>query len=275
MYQFNAVEAKNACIDWIRSWFELNGQGCYAVLGLSGGKDSTVAAALCVEALGKDRVLGVFMPNGRQSDIADSYHVADFLNIKAIEINIEDMVHAFRANIMSSIVTASADSFLNETPALEDFYDSVQETSQMTTNLPPRIRMTTLYAIAQMLPMGGRVVNTCNLSETILSWETRWGDNVGDFSPLRNFTATEVVQIGLSMNLPRDLVEKIPADGLTGKSDEEAMGIPYSVCDTYLRTGAISEMEVLKKIEERARNFAFKRRPIPAFDPQLPCVIEE
>lgn len=275
MYQFNAVEVKNACIDWIRSWFELNGKGCYAVLGLSGGKDSTVAAALCVEALGKDRVLGVFMPNGHQSDIADSYRVADFLDIKAIEVNIEDMVHAFRANIMSSIVTAGADSFLNETPALEEFYDSVQETSQMITNLPPRIRMTTLYAIAQMLPMGGRVVNTCNLSETILSWETRWGDNVGDFSPLRNFTATEVVQIGLSMNLPRDLVEKIPADGLTGKSDEEAMGIPYSVCDAYLRTGVISDMEVLKKIEERARNFAFKRRPIPAFDPQLPCVIEE
>ena len=275
MYQFNAVEVKNACIDWIRSWFELNGKGCYAVLGLSGGKDSTVAAALCVEALGKDRVLGVFMPNGHQSDIADSYRVADFLDIKAIEVNIEDMVHAFRANIISSIVTARADSFLNETPALEDFYDSVQETSQMTTNLPPRIRMTTLYAIAQMLPMGGRVVNTCNLSETILSWETRWGDNVGDFSPLRNLTATEVVQIGLSMNLPRDLVEKIPADGLTGKSDEEAMGIPYSVCDTYLRTGVISDMEVLKKIKERARNFAFKRRPIPAFDSQLPCVIEE
>lgn len=275
MYQFNAIEAKNACVDWIKSWFDLNGQECHAVIGLSGGKDSTVAAALCVEALGKDRVLGVFMPNRHQSDIADSYRVADFLDIKAVEVNIEDMVHAFRANIMSSIVIAQEDSFLNETPALEDFYDSVQETSQMITNLPPRIRMTTLYAIAQMLPMGGRVVNTCNLSETILSWETRWGDNVGDFSPLINFTATEVVQIGLTMDLPRDLIEKIPADGMTGMSDEEAMGIPYSVCDTYLRTGTINDIEVVNKIEERASKFAFKRRPIPAFDSHLPCIIED
>lgn len=275
MYQFNAIEAKNACVKWIRDFFETSGQGCIATLGLSGGKDSTVAAALCVEALGKDRVLGVLMPNGYQSDIADSYRVAGHLDIKVVKVNIEDMYTSFIDSINYGIKSAKVYAKADGDYAAKEFFNSVSETSQMTTNLPPRIRMTTLYAIAQMLPMGGRVVNTCNLSETILSWETRWGDNVGDFSPLRNFTATEVVQIGFSMNLPRDLVEKIPADGLTGKSDEEAMGIPYSVCDTYLRTGVISDMEVLKKIEERARNFAFKRRPIPAFDPQLPCMIED
>ena len=265
MYQFNAIEAKNACVQWIRDWASENAKGCHILCGLSGGKDSTVTAALCVEAIGKDRVLGVFMPNGHQSDIADSYHVADFLDIKAIEVNIEDMVYAFRASIMSSIITASADSFLNETPALEDFYDSVQETSQMITNLPPRIRMTTLYAIAQMLPMGGRVVNTCNLSEDYLGFSTIFGDAAGDFSPLASFTSEEVSAIGEAIGLPHDLVYKTPSDGLTGKTDEDSFGFSYAVLNRYIRTGTCEDEEIKRMIDERHNRNLFKMNPMPRF----------
>lgn len=262
---FNITEAKNACVNWVRSWFELNGQGCHAVLGISAGKDSTVAAAICVEALGKNRVLGVFMPNGCQTDIADSYRVADFLDIKAIEVNIKDMVHAFTANITSAIVTARADSFLNENPALEEFYNSVQETNQSKINLPPRVRMTTLYAIAQMLPMGGRVVNTCNLSEDYLGFSTIFGDAAGDFSPLASFTSEEVSAIGETLGLPHDLVYKTPSDGLTGKTDEDSFGFSYAVLNRYIRTGICEDEEIKRMIDERHNRNLFKMNPMPRF----------
>ena len=261
----NPAKTKNEIVQWIRDYFDENGPNCYAVLGISGGKDSTVAAALCVEALGKDRVLGVFMPNGHQSDIADSYHVADFLDIKAIEINIEDMTHAFRANIMSSIVIAAADSILNETPALEDFYDSVEETSQMITNLPPRIRMTTLYAVSQMLPTGGRVCNTCNKSEDYVGYSTKYGDSAGDFAPLADLTVTEVLQIGDVLGLPHDLVHKTPSDGLCGKTDEDNLGFTYAVLDHYIETGECESEEIRRKIDNLHRRNLHKLRPIATY----------
>lgn len=238
---FDALSCKTQIIKWIKDWFNMNGPDCNAVIGISGGKDSSILAALCVEALGKERVIGVLMPKGKQPDIEDAKKVVDFLEIKHFIINIEDTINTLYTSL----------------PPLS---------KQALLNLPPRIRMSTLYAISQT--NNGRVVNTCNLSETLLGWETRWGDAVGDFAPFANLTATEVVQIGLKTNLPRNLVIKIPADGLCGHTDEDAFGFTYKVLDRYIRTGKIENMDIKHKIDNMIKNNWFKHTPIPAFEPK-------
>lgn len=212
-YSFNAKEEKDKIVQWIKDWFEENGDECSCIIGTSGGKDSTVVAALCVEALGKDRVFGIMMPNGEQRDIDDAKAIIEHLGIRGIEININNAVEALY-NQIEPIVEVS---------------------KQAKINLPPRIRMTTLYAMAQC--MFGRVANTSNLSESTCGYETRWGDAVGDFSPLANYTATEVVAIGKELGLPIELLEKAPADGLTGKTDEDILGFTYETLDKFIRTG--------------------------------------
>ena len=236
---FDAKKVKNEIVEWIRNWFEQNGKDCMAVVGISGGKDSSVVAALCVEALGKDRVIGILMPQGEQSDIEYSKMLVDFLDITRITCNIEGAV--------------------NE--VLDSFEGVVSPTPQTTTNLPARIRMATLYAISQSV--NGRVANTCNLSETLLSWETRWGDAVGDFAPISDLTVKEVKAIGYELGLPNELIEKIPSDGLCGSTDEDALGFKYSVMDRYIRTGEIDDKDIKKKIDNRVEKYRFKRMPIP------------
>lgn len=238
---FDAKKIKNEIVEWIRNWFEQNGKDCMSVVGISGGKDSSVVAALCVEALGKDRVIGVLMPQGEQSDIEYSKMLVDFLDITRLTCNIEGAV--------------------NE--VLESFEGVVSPTPQTTTNLPARIRMATLYAISQSV--NGRVANTCNLSETLLSWETRWGDAVGDFAPISDLTVKEVKAIGYELGLPNELIEKIPSDGLCGSTDEDALGFKYSVMDRYIRTGEIDDKDIKKKIDNRVEKYRFKRMPIPYY----------
>lgn len=251
---FNAAKVKDDIVNWIRDWFEQNGPDCNAVLGISGGKDSTIAAALCVEALGADRVVGVLMPCQVQHDIQDSVQVCEFLGIKNLTINI--------AVAVNSILT-SVDAYYNPK---RDGFEDIEISRQTRQNLPPRVRMTTLYAVSQS--MNGRVVNTCNLSETMIGWETRWGDAVGDFSPLARLTATEVIAIGDALNLPYALVHKTPADGLCGSCDEDAFGFTYAELDSYLRGGTVANKKHLEKIEKMIANSKFKREPIPAFEYQ-------
>ena len=197
--KFNVEKATEGIIKWIQNWFETNGKGCNAVIGISGGKDSTVCAGLLVKALGKDRVIGVLMPNGEQADITDSYKVVNFLDIKYYTINIQDAYNSILK-------------YMN-------FYDGLNVSKQTEENLPPRLRMSTLYAVSQSV--NGRVCNTCNLSEDWVGYSTRYGDSVGDFSPLSNYTVTEVKEIGHYLGLPSEFVDKTPIDGLCGKSDEE------------------------------------------------------
>ena len=246
---------KENIVNWLRHWFEINGKDCNAVIGISGGKDSSVVAALCVEALGKDRVIGVLMPDGEQKDISDSYKLVEFLDIPYIEVNIRDAVYGVIHGI-----TTSKGKDVNVT----------EFTDQTCFNLPPRIRMATLYAVSQS--NNGRVLNTCNLSETLLGWETRWGDAVGDVAPLANLTVTEVKQLGYELGLPKELVDKTPADGLCGNSDEEKMGIKYSDMDKYIRTG-ICEKEIKEKIDKRIKENLFKHSPIPSYDPSLNVMV--
>lgn len=238
---FDAKKVKNEIVEWIRNWFEQNGKDCMAVVGISGGKDSSVVAALCVEALGKDRVIGVLMPQGEQSDIKYSKMLVDFLDITRITCNIEGAV--------------------NE--VLESFEGVVSPTPQTTTNLPARIRMATLYAISQSV--NGRVANTCNLSEDWVGYATKYGDAAGDFSPLSQLTVTEVKAIGRELGLPSELVDKTPTDGLCGKTDEDNLGFTYAELDVYIRDGIEPSEEVKAKIDSMHEKNLFKLQPMPSF----------
>ena len=244
---FEALKVKEACVQWIRDWFEENGPGCNAVLGISGGKDSSVCAALCAEALGKDRVIGVTMPNGVQPDIDDSFRLIDHLGIKRYNVNIG----------------AAFDALLSE---VEDKLGH-EASRQTRINMAPRLRMTALYAISQS--NNGRVVNTCNLSEDWVGYSTRYGDAAGDFSPLGGLTVQEVVAIGKVMGLPLDLVEKAPSDGLTGLTDEDNLGFTYAVLDQYIRTGVCEDPDTKARIDHKHVTNLFKLKPIPHFDPEI------
>ena len=244
---FDALKVKDACVQWIRDWFEENGPGCNAVLGISGGKDSSVCAALCAEALGKDRVIGVTMPNGVQPDIDDSFRLIDHLEIKRYNVNIG----------------AAFDALLSE---VEDKLGH-EASRQTRINMAPRLRMTALYAISQS--NNGRVVNTCNLSEDWVGYSTRYGDAAGDFSPLGGLTVQEVVAIGKVMGLPLDLVEKAPSDGLTGLTDEDNLGFTYAVLDQYIRTGVCEDPDTKARIDHKHVTNLFKLQPIPHFEPQF------
>ena len=240
---FNATKAKDECVKWIKDWFEINGPDCKAVIGISGGKDSSVVAALCAEALGKERVLGVLMPNGVQTDIEDSIALVNHLGIKYITIDISSATRAIKYGVKS---------------ALDDHWSA-----QSAINLPPRIRMATLYAVAQTV--GGRVACTDNLSENYIGYSTRWGDGVGDFAPLLKFTSEEVVAIGDACGLPHFLTYKTPSDGLCGKTDEDNFGFTYAVLNKYIRTGICEDEQIKAKIDAIHQKNLFKSQPIPSF----------
>lgn len=239
---FDAKKVKDECVQWIRDWFKENGDDCMAVIGISGGKDSSVVAALCVEALGKERVLGVLMPNGEQSDIGYSYWLCDRLNIGYVTCDIRKAVKSIGGAVSPLVLT-----------------------NQAAINLPPRIRMATLYAVSQSVD--GRVANTCNLSEDYIGYSTRWGDSVGDFSPLANLTSDEVVAVGEACGLPGKLIYKTPSDGLCGKTDEDNFGFTYAELNKYIRTGECTDEKVKAKIDALHEKNLFKLRPIPAFKP--------
>lgn len=240
---FNAEKIKNDCVEWIRDFFKENGPDCNAVLGISGGKDSSIAAALCVEALGKDRVIGVLMPCGEQHDIDMAYMLVNHLDIRHYVVNIKDAIEGLTKNI------------------------PLELSNQSKVNLPPRIRMSTLYAVSQSC--NGRVVNTCNLSEDWVGYSTRYGDAAGDFSPLCNLTVQEIKEIGRLLNLPAELVDKVPIDGLCGKTDEDNLGFTYAELDRYIRTGEIEDLDKKARIDEMHRKNLFKLQLMPGFKPEL------
>ena len=250
MSNFDAVKVKNDCVQWIRDWFEANGKGCNAIIGISGGKDSSVVAALCVEALGKDRVIGVLMPNGEQSDIEDAFRLACHLNIKFTVQDINKIYSEFLRNM--------------EYPINGNIF-RIEPTEQTKINLPPRIRMATLYAISQSV--NGRVVGTDNASEAYIGYSTRWGDNVADLMPILNFTSEEVVAIGDACGLPYELTHKTPSDGLCGKTDEDNFGFTYEALNKYILTGECEDAEVKAKIDNLHNKNLFKTQPIPSFVP--------
>lgn len=249
MYEFDAKKAAEDCVGWIKGWFDENGKGCNAIIGISGGKDSTVVAALCKEALGADHVIGIMMPNGIQSDINDSKRIIRHLDIRAMELNIGMAMTA-----MKYIAMEAMEDCISQKPALS---------RQAEENLPPRIRMAALYMISQTL--NGRVSNNCNLSENWIGYSTIYGDAAGDFAPLANFTVSEVIEVGRALGVPEEFLIKPPADGLCGKTDEEKIGFQYAVLDEYIRTGVIYDIAVKNRIDEMHEKNRFKHEPIAAF----------
>ena len=181
------------------------------------------------------------MPCGVQHDIDCAHKIVEHLGIKSFVINVKDAIDGLK----------------------KSFPDEIELTPQASTNLPPRIRMATLYAVSQCF--NGRVVNTCNLSEDWVGYSTRYGDAAGDFSPLSNMTVTELKEIGRVLNVPTDLVDKIPIDGLCGKTDEENLGFTYAVLDRYIRTGEIDDQETKKRIDTLHERNLFKLQLMPAF----------
>lgn len=242
---FEAKKIKEDLIKWISAYFEANGTPqTKAVIGISGGKDSSVVAALCVEAIGKDRVLGVLMPQGEQHDIDVARALCDTLGIQNVEVNIEQ--------------------------AVKDLYAEIEKTGLAlntiaTFNTPARVRMTTLYALSGMV--GGRVANTCNLSEDWVGYATKFGDGAGDFSPLSHLTVSEVKAIGRELGLGAMFVEKTPIDGLCGKTDEDNLGFTYEVLDRYIREGQCEDPLTKEKIDRMNRLNMHKLNPMPSYKP--------
>jgi len=244
-YEFNAKKVTEEVIEWVRKLFEETASpDTKAVIGISGGKDSSVAAAVCVKALGKDRVIGVLMPQGEQSDISFSHLLVDTLGIKHYVINIGDTVSAF----------------------MNELKKHVEPSVQAIVNTPARVRMTTLYAVAASC--GGRVVNTCNLSEDWVGYSTKYGDAAGDFSPLSDLTVTEVLQVGEELGLPDELVHKVPTDGLCGKTDEDNLGFTYAMLDRYIR--GLDDLsgypEIKEKIDRLHRANLHKLQLMPKYE---------
>ena len=240
---FDALKVKEECVQWIREFFDENGKGCNAVVGISGGKDSSTVAALCAEALGTDRVIGVLMPNGIQSDIDAARCLVSHLGIRSYTVNIEPAVKGLTESIPFKL------------------------SEQSRINLPARIRMATLYAVSQS--NNGRVANTCNLSEDRVGYATLYGDGAGDFSPCSNLTVQEVKMIGRVLGLPEKLIEKTPIDGLSGKTDEENLGFLDEELDKDIRTGEINDPVKKGRIDHLHQMNQFKLKRMPAFDPHL------
>lgn len=313
-------EIKDRCVSWIRDWFDRNGKDCCAVLGMSGGKDSTVAAALCAEALGRDRVVGVAMPAEGQS-LNDADEICRWLGIRYVCVPIGDIINSFsviadckvsaqgaeyirtnapfadilqsagtddiRANAPFAETLQSAETQGPElsgcrpsvmgalsqkifAPGTEGLHpeqtEAVTLSKQAEQNIPPRVRMTVLYAVSQSL--NGRVVNTCNLSEDWVGYATRWGDSVGDFSPLGGLVVQEIRGIGHALGIPSKWVDKTPDDGLPHScSDEQKFGFTYEVLDRYIRTGECDDAAVKEKIDGMHRRNLFKLSMPESFNP--------
>lgn len=243
-YNFDPHKAHMDCVQWIKNFFADNGPGCKAVVGISGGKDSTIVAKLCAEALGCENVLGVLMPNGIQPDIDVARDVCRTIGIPSITVNIHDACIALKHAIK---------------PALNDHWST-----QTSINLPARIRMTTLYAVSQTV--NGRVANTCNLSENWVGYATRYGDGAGDFSPLSELTVTEVKAIGYDTGLPAKFIDKVPTDGLCGRTDEENLGFSYDTLDRYIRLGIAPADDIKALIDKLHEKNMFKLMPMPSYE---------
>lgn len=246
-YEFDAAKTKDEIVEWIRNYFRKNGPDCNAVIGISGGKDSSIVAALCCEALGNGRVIGVLMPQGAQSDIDVARELVAYLGIQSHEINIAETVNALLANGRAA---------------------GLCDSKQARVNLPARIRMATLFMVSQS--RNGRVANTCNASENFVGWQTVGGDGFGQFSPLSKLTVTEVKAVGRELGLPEKFIEKVPADGLTGKTDEDNFGFTYDFLDKYIRTGEFGrDTATAAKIDRMHEANLFKDLPMPTYDPTL------
>ena len=243
MYNFDAKQTAEKLVKWLKDYFDNNGQPINAVVGCSGGKDSTVVLAALTKAIGPDRIYAILMPNGEQVDIDDSYKICEYLGLKPHVCNIQDAYNGVVGSVSGEF----------------------EPTNQMKINLAPVLRMTTLKAISQCV--NGRFTCNGNASEAYIGWFTIDGDDRGSVKPLINMTVTEVIQVGEALGLPDWMIHKTPTDGLCGQTDEDKFGFTYEVLDKYIRTGEIDDLEIKAKIDDMHKRNAFKLKPMPSFEP--------
>lgn len=242
MHNFNVKNVTDDVVKWVKNLFEKNFPEKNCCIALSGGKDSSVVAAISVNALGRDKVKAIMLPQHEQADIDYSILCAEHLGIEYKIINIGETV----------------DSIISEMKS-----NGVNITEQAITNVPARIRMAELYFYAQC--NNGIPSCNCNLSEDWVGYATYGGDGFGSFAPLSNLTVTEVKAIGRELGLPKELIEKTPTDGLCGKTDEDNLGFTYDVLDKYIRTGKINDLSVKEKIDSMHEKNLFKLQPMSYF----------
>lgn len=251
--QREITNIKEDLVLWIQNMMEKTG-GNKAILGISGGKDSSITAALCKEALGSENIIGVIMPDGVQEDISFAYGICEELNITCIKLPINTITSEFLQLIDHKN---------------QGIIQDISEDSKI--NLPARVRMTLLYALSQSIP-ASRVVNTGNLSENWIGYTTLYGDNTGAFAPLGNLTSHEVIQIGRFLGLPEKYLIKPAADGLTGETDEDVLGFSYETLNKYIRQGILPEESIKEKIDQMHEKSRFKFDLIPTFPVNLPII---
>ena len=250
---FQPEKARDSLVNELRKLAETRGFS-KVVVGISGGKDSTVTAAICARALGADHVYGVMMPDGEQKDIADSIRVCEALGIHRRTVNIGKM-HAALKEVTDQ-----------NTPSAADGEFVIPQNRESDINVGPRLRMTTLRYIAQAL--GAWLAGTGNLSEATVGYCTKDGDTSCDFAMLGALTSVEVVEVGLTMpEIPRELVTKTPTDGLSGYSDEERRGVSYADIHRYIREGSCGNPETDEIIRKKERANLHKRRMPLILDP--------
>ncbi len=251
MAEFNAKQQLPGLIDWMRAQMKACG-GKTAVIGISGGKDSSVTAALSVRAFGRENVVGVLMPDGVQPDIDYSNGLVEYLGIRHYTFNI----HGGTSGLLDEMARVG-----------------IEASRQTKVNLPSRIRMATLYAIAQSED-NGIVLNTSNLSEDWVGYCTIYGDSAGAFSPLGMYTTEEVIALGAELGLPERLLIKPPSDGLTGKTDEDNLGFTYHVVNEYIRKGEV-DPAIKEQIDRKHKVSRFKFQTLPVYQNGMPIVVPE
>ncbi|MBQ8110650.1 MAG: NAD(+) synthase [Clostridia bacterium] len=252
-YVFDAARARDGLVEGVRRLAAQQGF-TRVVVGISGGKDSTVSAAICARALGRENVYGVMLPDGGQLDIADSIRVCEALGINRRTVNIGAIHEALRSLTDQRGAGAAPGEF------------DIPRSRESDINVGPRLRMTVLRYIAQSL--GARLVGTGNLSESTVGYCTKDGDTSCDFALLGALTSVEVVGVGLTMpEIPAELVEKTPTDGLSGKSDEERLGLTYADIHRYIRLGPCGDADTDARIRQKQRANAHKRRMPVIIDP--------
>lgn len=245
-YNFDTKKTTQELIEWIRNYFDENGKDSVATIGISGGKDSSVVAKLCLEALGRDRVIGVLMPCGEQHDIGYSQELCEILGIKNVTINIQDTLKTLSSDLLDGISKLG-----------------YSMNSITTINTPARIRMSVLYGVAGSV--GGRVSCNSNLSEDWVGYATKFGDGAGDFAPLMNLTVSEVKAVGRELGLPEKFIEKTPIDGLCGESDEDKLGFTYETLDSYIREGICENEKTREEIDRLYKYSRHKIEAIPSY----------
>ena len=249
--EFNPQIQLAGLLEWMAE--QMNAcHGKTAVIGISGGKDSSTVAALAVAAYGRENVLGVLMPDGVQPDIDYSQALVEHLDLPHTTINIHDAVQGVLGQMEKAGLTPSR---------------------QTKVNLPSRVRMATLYAVAQSVE-GGIVINTSNLSEDWVGYCTIYGDSAGAFSPLGMYTTEEVIALGRQLGLPEKFLIKPPSDGLTGLTDEDNLGFTYHAVNEYVRRGVV-EPAIKEQIDAKHRASRFKFQTIPVYHNGLPMALED